>query len=153
MTGDVQTEAELLDLIEAYGADLAAWPEDLADAARAWLEHPSPVVRAALEEAVSLDAMLAELPQVEPPAHLARAILDQAPQPAKAPEGARTWLSWLQMPARTGAALASLAVGLSVGFGTAAASAPAGDDFDTVMSQALGYELAGEVSDLWELPE
>lgn len=156
MTHPTLSEAELLELIETYGADLSAWPEDMAIVAQSWLAAPSPAIRAALDEAAMLDAMLAEIPEIEPPAHLAAAILEQAPVRKSMQRGGLGWVSWLRapgLPMRTGAALASLAVGLSVGFGTAAASAPTDDDFDAVMSETLGLDYASTVTDFWTIPE
>lgn len=155
MTQMTLSEDDLLRLIETYGADLAAWPAGQAEAAARRLASPSPAVRAALEEAAALDALLAELPEVEPPAHLAAAILDAAPVRKPARKGAG-WLGWLErpgMPARTGAAMASLFIGLGVGFGTAAANSPAPDDFDTVMSQTLELHYQSDVSDFLETQE
>ena len=157
MTHHTLSEAELLELIEAYGADLSAWPEDVAMRAESRLANPGAVLRAALDEAAQLDAMLAGLPEIEPPAHLAAVILEQAPaRKAERGGGVARIFSWLRapgLPMRTGAALASLAVGLSVGFGSAAASAPAEDDFDTVMSETLGLDYASTATDFWTLPE
>ena len=156
MTQMTLSEDDLLRLIEAYGADLSAWPAEQAEAAAGRLDQPSPAVRAALEDAAGLDALLAELPQVEPPAHLAAAILDAAPARKPARNRGGGWLGWLEMPgmpARTGAAVASLFIGLGVGFGTAAASAPTPDDFDTVMSQTLELHYQSDVSDFLEAQE
>jgi hypothetical protein len=156
MTQMTLSEDDLLRLIETYGADLAAWPAEQAEAAARHLANPSQAVRAALDEAAALDALLAELPQVEPPVHLAAAILDAAPARKPVRKKSAGWLGWLEMPgmpARTGAAMASLFVGLGVGFGTAAANAPAPDDFDTVMSQTLELHYQSDVSDFLEPQE
>ena len=156
MTRNIFSDDQLIGLIAAYGADLSAWPDNLAASAAQQVTQAGPAVRAALDEAAALDAMLSSLPEVEPPAHLAAAILDAAPA-RKSPEARRSgWLSWLGvtgMPVRAGAALASLAIGLSVGFGTAAASAPSADDFDHAMSKAINLEYDGDFADFLEMPE
>ena len=156
MTYSRPSEDDLLRLIETYGAEPTAWPVEQAEVAAELLANPSPAVRAALEDAVQLDALLSDLPQIEPPAHLAKAILDAAPVRKPARTRSTGWMGWLKMPgmpARTGAALASLFVGLGVGFGTAAANAPAPDDFDTVMSQTLELQYQSDLSEFLETQE
>jgi len=142
------TEERLLELIAAYGAETGLWPERAAAAAAGLLASPSPAVRAARDEAQALDAAIAGLGPVEVPGHLAARILDTAPRPGPVRAAARSTrgLAWLgySLPTRASAAFASLALGLTVGYGTAAARAPDAEDFDAVMSAALGYDLGDE---------
>lgn len=142
----MMTDARLLDLIDAYGAEPMCWPEDERRAAEAWLRSNPSRFAAALEAARRLDlAFEAEiLPQV--PGGLAARILADAPS---APRRKTGWLSGiapalmpngLRWPA--GAALASLMMGLVAGYATAPAAAE--NDFQTeaenVVYAALGYD-------------
>lgn len=135
------TEDRLIELIEAYGADVSAWPVADAEAAASFLAAPSPRVQSALDEAASLDAELADLTIPEPPARLHAAILERAPKP-KAPRRAR-WFDGLLRPAwSTGAALASLAVGFVMG--TTLLAEPTGSEpGESAVYAALGLEAYG----------
>jgi hypothetical protein len=57
---------DLLAAVDAYGGDLAAWPEELASRARA-AEATDPAFRAALAEVRALDVLLHQAMQVPPP--------------------------------------------------------------------------------------
>jgi len=144
---DTLDEARLLKLIDAYGSDINAWPEDLAEAARPALEHPSEAVASALLQAGDLDALLSELDAPEPPVHLYRSILDSAPVQSRR----RSGLSFGAWGARAMAATSALAVGLSLGLGTAAASDSLEDPF--AGSSWPGLEISAFADDLEEFAE
>jgi len=123
------SDERLIELIETFGADIERWPEDLADRARDALGGPSEAVATALAAEAELDALLSVTPEIDPPEHLYTDILASAPV-GKAQKGGQVvnWLSagWGR---RLAAAATALTMGLSIGLGTAAASAPADDPF------------------------
>lgn len=135
----------LLLLIEAYGAEPMAWPEDEREAAMAHLAANRAMFEPALEEARALDMAfeIDELPDV--PAGLAERILEAAPQASAGTSRRGLSLKSILMPngARwpAGAALASLAMGLVGGYAAAATGTP---DYEspeqTVVYTALGYD-------------
>ena len=108
------SDARILELIGAYGADPAAFPEaERADAARRMAEMPA-VFAAALEEARLLDDVLGRMPDVTVSPALREALVSSAPKAKTAPvrsgTGLRRFLpGWL--PA---GAVASLAMGLLI---------------------------------------
>lgn len=144
----------LLLLIEAYGAEPMAWPEDERDAAMAHLAANRATFEPALAEARLLDGAFeaGDVPDV--PVGLAARILEAAPQ-ANAAKARRSFsIKSILMPngARwpAGAALASLAMGLVGGYAAAATSAP---DYETpeqtVVYTALGYDgLSGFIDEM-----
>ena len=147
-------DARILDLIEAYGADPAAFPEaERAGAARRMAEA-SAVFATALADARRLDSALGLLPEVTVSPALRASLLASAPTPKKAVRsgvGLKRFLpAWL--PA---GALASLAVGVLVGVNVAApvsvaSVTPAVDEADSVMYAALGfgdYDLMSETTE------
>ena len=139
------TDDRLLDLIEAYGAEPMAWPEDERDAASAHLAaHPARFAEA-LEAARMLDLAFEgdELPGA--PEGLAARILADAPAAIAARDnlGARlrslVFPNGLRWPAS--ATAAALLMGFSAGMFSAPATADdtytsAGED---VVYAALGY--------------
>ncbi len=144
---DTLDEARLLELIDAFGSDLHAWPEDLAEAARPALEDPSEAVASALLQAGELDALFSKLDAPEPPGHLYRSILDSAPvQP-----GRHSSLSFRVWGTRAMAATSALVVGLSLGLGTAAASDSLEDPF--VGSSYPGLDVLAFADELEEFAE
>ena len=136
------TEDRLIELIEAYGADVSAWPAGDGEAAASMLGAPSARVQAALDEAAMLDAELVELTGPEPPEYLHAAILDSAPRPA-APARPTRWLDGLLRPALpTGAAFASLVVGFFMGT-TLLAEPTVSEPGESAVYAALGLETYG----------
>lgn len=135
------TEDRLIELIEAYGADPAAWPAAERDAGAAMLAGPSARVRAALEEATALDRQMAALGTPEPPARLHAAVLDAAPRPAR---GRRAgWLGILPRPGwPAGAAFASLLAGFFMG-ATVAAEPASTVPGESAVYAALGLDAYG----------
>ena len=73
------TEARVLELIEAYGPEPAAWPEQEREPASAMLRARPSVFSEALAEARALDAALLALPEPQAPAGLAERIIASAP--------------------------------------------------------------------------
>ncbi|WP_019961438.1 hypothetical protein [Woodsholea maritima] len=55
-------ENRCLELIEAYGANLARWPEGERAAGKVRLDKPSPAILRAMEEARGLDRLLSFVP-------------------------------------------------------------------------------------------
>lgn len=143
---DVERFAELVD---AYGAEPSAWPEQERPSALRLLEHSEQAVRL-LEEAAQLDGLLADVLDVEPSMGLRDRILEQAPLPP------RTWSErWARMaqaiwpfgpswqPAT--ALAASVLLGLTFGF-----TVPQQTQEDEVTVVA---DLVLETGDYWnELP-
>ncbi|MEL8056141.1 MAG: hypothetical protein AAGK66_08300 [Pseudomonadota bacterium] len=119
MTKSAITIERVLDLIAAYGAHPAAWPDHEREAAEALLIAKPEAFEPALQEAVELDQMLMQDDQVpEPPAHLATTIIEGAPVAQKSAQR-QSWLRslfpmGLRLP--TGAAIASLGIGLMAGY-------------------------------------
>lgn len=113
------TESRVMALIEAYGPEPSAWPEDERDAARALLKSRADVFADALQEARLLDSALSSMPEPSIPAGLAERIIASAPASQRA-----GWLTQLKSfisiggqvwPAAT--AMASTAFGLVIGYG------------------------------------
>ena len=143
MTETKMTPERVLDLIEAFGAETVAWPEDERPAAEALIAAQPDLFLSALDAARAVDALLMEEIVPEPSPMLADPILAAAPSaspvqnsPLQAlvrfifPQGAR----W---PA--GAALASLMMGLVGGY--AYASTGAGyDQADSAYYTAFGFD-------------
>ena len=105
------TNERFFQILEAYGADPARWPEAERDAAQAWADaHPDAVAKA-LKAEMALDAMLGKA-EAMPSELLERRIMKRFPAPAAAPR-------W-RIPA---AAAAALLVGAFIGFASGALTA------------------------------
>ncbi|NBC20871.1 MAG: hypothetical protein GVY06_07480 [Alphaproteobacteria bacterium] len=154
MTTPSESQARLVALVEAWGADPKAWPEaERTQAALAGLADPGPSLRTALAEARTLDESLAAIPAMDPPEGLAERVLAEAPA-ARRP--AARWLAsalealfpdgrlW---PA--GAALASLAIGLVIGWQLDGPSGTLETDDDVIYAalglQALETGMTGQI--------
>ncbi len=143
MTETKMTPERVLDLIEAFGAETASWPEDIRPAAEALIAARPDLFQSALDEARALDALLMEEIVPEPSPRLAEAILAAAPNAAPAQNNPLRALARLVFPqgARwpAGAALASLMMGLVGGY--AYASTGAGyDQADSAYYTAFGFD-------------
>ena len=146
MTKENMTDDRLFVLIEAYGAEPGAWPEDERAAAERLLASDPSRFASALEDARALDLVIEQDAMIEPPAGLAERLLADAPTAPKQRGGILQSLADIIMPNGVrwpaGAALASLVMGLLAGYTTAAA-APA-DTYQTeaeeVVYSALGYD-------------
>ena len=68
-------------IVDAYGAEPSAWPDDERDDALALLATSEAAVRLR-DEAAVLDSLLDDAPVLEPPAALKSRILERAPKPA-----------------------------------------------------------------------
>ncbi|MEH6410533.1 MAG: hypothetical protein V7741_08410 [Hyphomonas sp.] len=135
---NTMTDARLIALIEAWGADVNAFPEAERDAAAALLSEAPQRFAAHLMAAREMDVLLATVPEAVPSAALATALIDSAPRPR--PQR-RSWLAAIPRWPAVGA-LASLAIGLAIGLGTAqpvAGDAPE-DAVDTLVYAALGFD-------------
>lgn len=145
MTDQSMTPDRVIELIEAYGAETGAWPEDERGAAIQLLTTQPSLFEAALEAARALDALLASEPVAEPSAALSAAILAQAPAPRTAKNGPFGQLSAILFPQGVrwpaGAAIASLFMGLVGGY--AYASTGVGyDQADAAYYAAFGYDTS-----------
>ncbi len=100
------------DIVGAYGADAARWPEGERLAALALLAH-SPQAQAIAREAQSLDGLLDLIPDAPVPATLLERLeagfMPAAQPTAQHKTGWRGWLTWLAPPA------AAMAMGLLAG--------------------------------------
>ena len=113
-------------LAEAYGGDIARWPDDERDAAAIRATAHPDEARAVLAGAAALDALLDAAPAPRAPAGLAERIVAGAPQRRE-----RRWGSWW-LPAGMGAGLAAAcAAGVVVG---AQLSEPAISEADAVVA-------------------
>lgn len=105
------TEERFFQILEAYGADPARWPEAERDQAQAWADANPDAVAEAVRAEAALDALLGE-PEAVPSDLLERRIMKRFPSPAAAPR-------W-QIPV---AAAAALLVGAFIGFASGALTA------------------------------
>ncbi|MEM5517863.1 hypothetical protein WNY37_12975 [Henriciella sp. AS95] len=142
----MMTDERLLALIETYGAEPMAWPEDERDAATAHLAADPLRFETALQDARLIDAAFTIDDTPEMPAGLTERVLAAAPEAAATSKGFGSRLRAIIMPhgARwpAGAALASLMMGLVGGYATAATAAS--EEYpttaETVVYTALGYD-------------
>lgn len=143
MTDMSLTVERVLELIDAYGAEPGAWPEDERAAATALIAAQPDTFAAALHAARALDASLAAETLPLPSLALSEAIL------AQAPAGRPAQNSWLGQVTRlifpqgarwpAGAALASLVMGLVGGYAYAA-TGPGYDQADAAFYTAFGFD-------------
>lgn len=145
---DTLSEARTVELIQTYGADLGNWPAQLAEAAAPIIEAPSPAIASALSEEAELDALLMTVPEVEAPRRLYEAVMAGAPKPSQAGQVSKLGWSLSGWGARLTAAASALAMGLTIGLGTAAASAPSDDPFSD--ATYFAFDLEGFVDNLEE---
>ncbi|MEZ6001391.1 hypothetical protein [Hyphomonas sp.] len=141
MTSTLSDE-RILDLIEAYGADPAAFPEAVSDAAARRMAEAPGLFAKALDDARRLDQFLDLVPETEVSASLRDSLLASAPKPKRAarPEiRLRRFLpGWL--PAGAVASLVmGIMIGVNVSLPSSVASAQTTDDADAVMYAALGF--------------
>ena len=135
---NTMTDARLIALIEAWGADANAFPEAERAAAKALLAEAPDRFAAELQAARHVDALLGGMQDVTPSAALTAVLIDAAP---KARVQRRSWLAAIPRWPTVGA-LASLALGLAIGLGTAQSgtTATTEDSVDTLVYAALGFD-------------
>ena len=137
MTESNMTDTRLLALIEAYGADLNAFPEAERESARALLADSPDKFSAALAIADSMDAFLAEVTVIDTPDHLRAALIDSAPRPVRR----KTYFSGWRLPVWLPVgAFASLAVGLFAGMSVAQTVTTEEDQAEVLVYSALGFD-------------
>jgi hypothetical protein len=138
MKDEHMTEARLLELIAAFGADPLGFPEVERAAAQELLHTQPERFAAALLDAAQVDAALAGLPDIEPPAALTASLVASSPQ-ARATK--RNWLAemfgTIRIVPATGA-LASLAIGALIGMNLGAP-----ESADTFEDEAVVYASLG----------
>ena len=136
---NTMTDARLIALIEAWGADANAFPETERAAAKALLADAPDRFSSELQAARDVDSLLGGMPAVVPSAALTAALMDAA---SKARPQRRSWLAAIpRWP--TAGALASLAIGLAIGLGTAQSGTTGSteDAVDTLVYAALGFDV------------
>jgi hypothetical protein len=98
-------------LAEAYGGEIARWPQSQREEAALFVAEQPAASQAILARELDLDAVLDDLPRPQP----ARALYDRILADAPAERRRRRWRLWLA-PVGVGAALASVAAaGLILG--------------------------------------
>tara|TARA_R110000764_G_scaffold20424_4_gene52607 strand:+ start:26554 stop:26997 length:444 start_codon:yes stop_codon:yes gene_type:complete len=134
----MMTDARLIALIEAWGADVHAFPETERDAAAALLSAEPQRFAPHLTAAREMDILLGAMPEAAPSAALTAALIDSAPKPKSL---RRSWFAALPRWPAAGA-LASLAIGLAIGLGTAqpVTGDTSEDAVDTLVYAALGFD-------------
>jgi hypothetical protein len=143
------TDERLMELIETWGADPAAYPEAERAAALARMREAPERFAGAVAAARALDAALAGLPEVLPPPALTAALMASAPKrrAAKSAFGLPRFSPWA--PAGGAAALASgLFMGLFIAPVANATSET--DDVEALLEQALGYDPAALAEEVGE---
>ncbi|MEZ5945939.1 MAG: hypothetical protein R3C13_08215 [Hyphomonas sp.] len=136
------SDERIFEMIEAFGADVRAFPEVEQEAARRRMTEAPGVFASALEAARSLDSMLAGLPEPSISSALREGILAAAPRDRTQAAGRWGLLSRLPnwLPA---GAFASLAMGLVIGVNVslpAAVATASVEDADSVMYAAFGFD-------------
>lgn len=128
--GEMMTEAEFEALVAAYGARPDRWPDDRRDAAQARARTDSQRVRAALEDAHGLDAMLDEAatPTLTDAA-MARLRADARPSLAARLRGAVGWRGPIWQP--VGALAMALFLGIGLGLADPGGAANLASAFST----------------------
>lgn len=111
------TDADILDLIDAYGADTAAYPEKRRQTAQKRIAEAPEVFASALAAARRIDTDLAALPIITPDKSFIDAIVETAPFTVPAETQRPWWKVIFGQGARLPAAgaLASLGLGLVLG--------------------------------------
>jgi hypothetical protein len=105
------TKDQFQELAEAYGGDIARWPERVRDEAALLAAAEPGFAQATLAREADLDAALDALPRTQASTAVYDRILADAPVPRRR----RAWRFWLA-PAGVGAALAGVAAaGLMLG--------------------------------------
>lgn len=135
----MMTDARLIALIEAWGADVNAFPEAERAGARALLADAPDRFADILQVARDMDMLLGAMPGVTPSEALTAALIDAAPngRPQR-----RSWLAAIPRWPALGA-FASLAIGLAIGLGSAqpGATVATEDAVDTLVYAALGFDV------------
>ena len=131
-------DLRLLDIIAAYGASPELWPAEERTDAEAHLASDPDRFSEALDEARAIDTALALSPVPDLPSDLIGQIVDAAPMRSGTP--ARRWLAWPKWglaPAMSGGALASLMIGLIIGYSLPANLATSPDGADSALAYAF----------------
>ncbi|WP_068879136.1 hypothetical protein [Phenylobacterium sp. CCH12-B4] len=117
-------------LAEAYGGDVARWPEDEREAAAEVMASRPAWARDVLSQAAALDTLLDAFERPHGSVGLAARIAASAPRPHR-----RRWVDWL-LPAGMGVGLAAACVaGVVAGAQFhASPSTPAGSDLDALVT-------------------
>lgn len=113
MMSPQMTPARFAALAEAYGGEIARWPEAEREAARALLAGHPETQASVLAEAAQLDRLLDLAPAQAPTAALLGRLITDAPQPAKA---VRRWVAGAcAVLGLSAAAVAGVLAGVALG--------------------------------------
>ncbi|HAE94063.1 MAG TPA: hypothetical protein DCG65_05855 [Hyphomonas atlantica] len=135
MSGQMITDARVLALIEAYGADPDMFPEAERAAAKARMADNPARFATALSEAQALDGLFADIPHVSPSPALRETLIASAPKPRSARSS--RWKLPVWIPA---GALASLTVGLFAGMSVAQPVTTQDEQAEAAVYAALGFD-------------
>ncbi|OYW42830.1 MAG: hypothetical protein B7Z38_03640 [Rhodobacterales bacterium 12-64-8] len=131
-------EARFMELLGAYGADLARWPEDERTHAEVFLDGASHRVKDVWESERSFDHLLALEKDVPPPIALETVILGSASVRRQASRPLDLFARFnLPRWATGGALAASLALGLAVGY-AGEPDTSLEQDYATILTVASG---------------
>lgn len=138
------TDDRLIELIETWGAEAAAWPEAEREAGKAHLQAHPERFAAALAQAKELDTILGALPEPAMPRDLTETIIAAAPRPKSVRGGLPRWFG-LKTPWAPASGFAAAALGLFMGL-TLAPAASADDEVTAEVQElvvsALGFDTA-----------
>jgi len=135
MSGQMISDARVLALIEAYGADPDMFPDAERSGARALMtDHPERFA-AALEAARQMDALLGGMPEIVTPDSLRNALIASVPQVA--PARKFSWKLPVWIPA---GALASLTVGVFAGMSVAQPATTQDEQAEAAVYASLGFD-------------
>ncbi len=131
-------EARFMELLAAYGADLARWPEDERTHAEVFLDGASHRVKDVWESERSFDHLLALEKDVPPSISLEMAVLGSS-HVRRSVRRPLDLFGRFNVPrwATGGALAASLALGLAVGY-AGEPDTTAGQDYATILTVASG---------------
>ncbi|MEM8615880.1 MAG: hypothetical protein AAGF20_02990 [Pseudomonadota bacterium] len=150
-------DERVLALIDAYGAELEAWPEAERAGAEAALSASPERFADALAQARALDGALRMLQDgPEPSANLAAVILAAAPQPVTKARSKIGFLPWLRMGWRNAMPEAVIqrpmrgpvaAMAASLGLGLVGGYAYAANQPDTALEEAYSWAFEAPMMD------
>jgi|SRR6185436_3560931 len=123
-------------LAEAFGGDVAAWPDAEREAAAAFMAADPARAEAILASAAALDEALAAWSPLRAASGVMDAILAKAPKPRTA----WRWTGWL-VPAGLGAGLAA-ACAAGVVLGARLSAPPPASDTDSIVTAVSDEDVA-----------
>ncbi|ATC31127.1 hypothetical protein CA606_01505 [Caulobacter vibrioides] len=135
-------------LAQAYGGEIARWPEVEREAARALLAGQPEALASVLADAAYLDRLLDLAPAQAPTAALLGRLITDAPQPAKA---VRRWIAGVSAAlGLSAAAFAGVLAGVAVGGHVAPINAPT--DPTARVETVTAVDVSNDLQDALEEP-